>query len=97
MKYFDPEEQTFRNIPKAPYYVLSNDSFMSGWGHAKNMTNTCVVPCQTWDQAVKVSEYAMFQRTDQKYVRITTRIPRTKSHVIYSLVTGWLHTSGAVK
>lgn len=33
-KYWNSGKDCFESIPEAPYYVLSNDSFMSGWGKA---------------------------------------------------------------
>lgn len=40
-----------RDIPKAPYYVLCNDSFMSGWGPARDAINTLIFPCATFEEA----------------------------------------------
>ena len=93
--YFNSTEGKYYFIPDAPYYVLSNDSFMSGWGHAKDSINTCVVPCETYEQAEKVEEYAR-SRNDQKYIRIVTNKPRKKDHVLYSLVPGWIKMAKAV-
>jgi len=74
------------DIPDAPYYVLSNDSFMSGWGYAAGMINTVVLPCETWEEA-RIVERNAKARGDQKYVRIVTQKPRMKAHVLYSLHT----------
>ena len=88
--YYDSGKEVYRSIPDAPYYVLSNDSFMSGWGCAKNKTNTCVVPCKSMDQAMAVERY-IESRGDQKYIRVVYNKPRSKHHVIYSLLTEWLN------
>lgn len=88
-QFYDSGNEVYRDIPKASYYVLSNDRFMSGWGGAKGMTNTCVVPCNNYAQAGWVKRYAKL-RSDQKYVRIVENPPRSKAHVIYSLCLGWL-------
>ena len=32
-------------IPPAPYYVLSDDAFMSDWGEAAGRVNTIILPC----------------------------------------------------
>lgn len=72
------------DIPNAKYYVLSNDRFMSGWGPARGMINTVVLPCDSWNEARYVRDYAD-SRGDQKYVRIVCNKPRMKSHVLYSL------------
>ncbi len=89
-QYFDSNTESYIEIPKSPYYVLSNDSFMSGWGHARGKINTCIVPCETYNIALKVVEY-IESRNDQKYIRLNTTPPRSKSHVIYSLQLGWLN------
>jgi hypothetical protein len=88
-KFYDSGNEVYREIPKASYYVLSNDRFMSGWGRAKRMINTCVVPCRNYAQACWVERYAK-SRGDQKYVRIVSNPPRSKAHVMYSLPLGWL-------
>ena len=77
---------TRREIPSAPYYVLSNDTFMSGWGHAENRVNTVILPCQSYDEAEQVAAYAR-GRSDQTRVRILSTKPRLQceSH-LYSLM-----------
>ena len=62
-------------IPKAPFYVTLTDTFMSGWGEAKNLTNRLVFPCEDMDEAIGVSEYAK-SRTDTADVRIRRTKPR---------------------
>jgi hypothetical protein len=83
------KDGNFFPIPKAEYYVLSNDTFMSNMGPAEGKTNVCVVPCKNYAQATWVMKYAK-SRGDQKYVRIRTMMPRTRSGVLYSLVPGWV-------
>ena len=87
--YYDSTEQTYKDLPKAPYYVLSNDKFFSGWGNAAGKTNTCVVPCPDYETAERVEAYVR-TRTEQNWIRINTCHPRNKDHVVYSLVLGWL-------
>ena len=79
-------------IPDAPFYVLSNDTFMSGWGHAEGMTNVVIVPCEREAIANRVAAYAR-QRSDQKRVRIVENKPRMRRGVLYSLVPQWVKTS----
>jgi len=79
-------------LPSADYYVLSNDTFMSGWGPAEHKTNVCVVPCRDYPTAQRVAEYAR-SRSDQKRVRIVANKPRPRRNVCYSLVGGWIETS----
>lgn len=74
-----------REIPKADYYVLSNDTFMSGWGPAKNKTNTLVIPCRDYEEAQAVERYAR-SRTDQTRVRIVGNKPKLRPGVLYSVV-----------
>ncbi len=88
-QYFDKMTETYKEIPRANWYVLSNDKFMSGWGLARNKINTCVVPCESEEQAQRVYDYVESRR-DQKYIRITDTPPRSKPNVIYSLCLGWL-------
>ena len=92
--YFSSVDGSFRELPKAKFYVLSNDRFMSGWGHAKGKINTCIVPCESYEQAGKVLAYVI-TRNDQKRARIACEV-RTKNHAIYSLVVGWLRLAGVV-
>lgn len=86
-KRYNSSTETFEPIPDAPFYVLSNDTFMSGWGKAKDKINTCVVPCDTYEQAETVERYVR-SRSEQKRVRIATNV-RAKRNVIYSLCEGW--------
>lgn len=74
-------------IPAAPYYVCSNDTFMSGWGNARNMINVCVVPCATMQEALAVESYVA-KRTDQKYIRIVGEKPRSRGRKL-SLLLEW--------
>jgi hypothetical protein len=74
-------------IPDAPYYVLANDTFMSGWGPAQGKTNTVILPCQSWSEAQYVESYATFQRTDMQRVRIVVHKPRLNNAThLYSLM-----------
>jgi len=72
-------------IPDAPYYVLSNDTFMSGWGFAKGRINTIILPCENLREA-RIVEWNAHQRTDQQRVRIVRHKPRIRDGVLYSLM-----------
>ncbi len=87
--YLEKGQETYKPIPAAAYYVLSNDRFMSQWGHSREKINTCIVPCESYEMALAVRDY-VDTREEQKYVRIVSNKPRSKSHVIYSLVLGWI-------
>ena len=75
-----------KQIPDAPCYVLSHDTFMSGWGDARGKQNTVILPCDSYHEAETVADNAR-RRTDQKRVRIVCNKPRLHDHVLYSLLT----------
>ena len=64
-------------ISDAPFYVLCNDSFMSGCGHAAGEINTLIFPCESHDQALIVEQNAR-NRSDMRYVRVVANKPRLK-------------------
>lgn len=74
------------DIPDAPLYVLANDSFMSGWGHAEGKTNTVVLPCADADEAGRVTAIVA-DRPEMRQVRTAKNKPRLRSDVVYSLLT----------
>jgi len=81
-------------IPQAPLYVLSNDGFIGGLmseggSFGRRVTNTCVIPCYSQQEADAVYNYAL-SRGDQKHIRINETAPRDKPNVVYSLVLGWV-------
>jgi hypothetical protein len=49
---------TAEAIPSAPYYVLSDDAFMSDWGEAQGRVNTIILPCSDWAEAETVATNA---------------------------------------
>lgn len=61
-------------VPYAPFYVLSDDTFMSGWGHARGKRNTIILPCQSLTQA-RIVEANAVGREDQTNVRILVDMP----------------------
>lgn len=73
-------------IPEARFYVLSNDTFMSGWGPARGKINTIILPCESLEEAETV-ESNCHDRTDQNRVRIVGNKPRLRDGVLYSLLT----------
>jgi hypothetical protein len=66
---------TATQVPLAPYYVTSIDTFMSGWGGAAGKTNRIILPCNSLDEADVVAQNAK-GRTDQESVEILKDIPR---------------------
>lgn len=74
-----------KELPDMPYFVLSNDKFMSGWGDAVGKINTVVLPCRSYGEAMNVMAHAK-GRGDQSRVRIVSGKPRlSPSRVCYSL------------
>lgn len=94
--YYDSRTGEMERIPDAPCYVCSNDTFMSGWGRAKGLTNTVVVPCPDLETAHAVAKYAE-GRGDQQRTRIVQSKPRSKRRVLYSLQPGWLDRAKEVE
>lgn len=76
-------------IIPAPFYVMSNDTFFSGWGMAKGMINTVVVPCASWHEAELVVQYIKGYRTDQQRIRIVIHKPRTNRYRLLSQIIDW--------
>ncbi len=72
-------------IPAAPYYVLTDDAFMSDWGEAEGRVNTIILPCANRAEAEVVATNAR-NRDEQRNVRIMDRTPALSSGVIYSLM-----------
>ena len=66
------------------FYVSMTDTFMSGWGMAKNKTNKYVVECDTYEQAVTIERNAK-QRSEMKYVNICGKKPSYGSNYLMSL------------
>lgn len=65
------------------YYVTMTDTFMSGWGLAKNKKNKLVFICDDMEQAQIVADNAAY-RTDQKYINICVRAPRYNNKTHYT-------------
>lgn len=76
---------TAAEIPPAPYYVLSDDAFMSDWGGAEGRLNTIILPCTDRAEAEIVAANAR-NRDEQRNVRILDRLPALSSGVVYSLM-----------
>lgn len=75
-----------REIPKAPFYVVMDDKFFSGWGRAENMTATYIWPAKDYAEAEVVAENAK-ARGDQTRVRITANKPTiSRSGHIYQVM-----------
>ena len=64
-------------------YVRMTDSFMSGWGLARDKTNVLVIACDDWQQADAV-EAAANKRSEMKRVKIVSNKPRNRPGILYS-------------
>lgn len=89
-KYYNSVDEAYYPIPNAKYYVLANDTFFSNWRYTntENKIDTIVVPCNSFRETQNAIAI-MGNRTTLKYIRITHTPPRTKAHVVYSLIPGW--------
>lgn len=87
---WDSGKQGYVGIPDTPFYVLAEDSFMSGWGAARGQVNTVVVPCGNKQEIQRAMAY-MKERTEMKRIRYVCRMPRPKAHVKYSIIASWAY------
>lgn len=63
-----------KKIENKPWYVVTHDTFLSGWGKASNKSNVLVFGCDSLEEAEVVAENAK-NRSDQKNVRINSQKP----------------------
>jgi hypothetical protein len=75
-----------KEIPNAPFYVMSNDSHFSGWGPAAGRINTLILPCYSVEE-LEVVLRNVEDRPEQKYVRTLTKKPTIRGAVYYNLFT----------
>lgn len=73
-----------RDIPRKRFYVLATDKFMSGWGHARGLTNVVCCPCDTVEEAEHIYRQ-LDSRREMIRVRITGSKPRPRSGWLISL------------
>jgi len=66
-------------IPDSPYYVVCTDTFMSGWGQARDKDNVLIFTAGGYATAVKLRD-KLLSRSEMKRVRINSTKPRIKSH-----------------
>ena len=64
------------------FYVSMTDTFMSGWGRAKDKTNKLIFICESIEEAEIVKDNAE-NRTDQKYINICMKKPYYNSERYY--------------
>lgn len=76
-------------LPLAPFYVTALDTFMSGWGPARDKKNRVVIPCASEEEAAVVAANAR-GRSEMLEVCIHTDKPSLKGAggpVLFSLLT----------
>lgn len=76
---------TLSEIPNAPFYVITRDTFMSGWGQAKGLSNKLILPCLSIEEAEIVLANAK-ARGDQSNVTIINRKPRLTGGVLWQVM-----------
>ena len=59
---------------KPQYYVTMLDTFMSGWGMAKDKENIMIVECDSLEDAELIAENAT-KRSEMKNIDIWTEMP----------------------
>ena len=77
---------SFKQIPQAPFYVLAEDTFLSGWGDADGKINTLLLPCASKEEAEIVKHNAK-SRPEMVRVRIENTRPPLSKCTVYSLHT----------
>lgn len=70
-------EDGVTGIPDTPFYVVTLDTFYSGWGPACDRDVFNVFPCQTRDQAELVATTARQPLISQTDVMILDHVPAT--------------------
>lgn len=69
------------------YYVLCNDSFMSGWGNAKGKTNVLCFEFDNFSDAEKMQIWIKNNRSEMKHVRINISKPKVKDNWYFQIKT----------
>lgn len=60
------------DVPRAPYYVFGEDTFMSGWGGSEGLRNVLIFPAVSAEEADVIARN-MMDRSEFKGVRIGDR------------------------
>lgn len=68
----NPTLGSVSDVPEAPLYVVSLDTFMSGWGGAEGKQNWVIVPVRSQEEAYVVYDNAR-ARGDQKRISVVNR------------------------
>lgn len=69
----------------AKFYVVTTDTFMSGWGKAEGKTNKLILPCESYEQAEIVEKNAK-ARQDQTNVSIRKTMPKFDEGKVFAQV-----------
>lgn len=65
------------------YYVYMEDTFMSGWGKAKDKTNIYLIVCDNKEQATIIAHNAK-KRSEMKNITISEKYPKFDSNYLVS-------------
>lgn len=62
-----------KEVKDALFYVTCTDSFLSGWGKAKNKKCKYIYPCDSYEEAERIANN--FRYRNLKYINICCRKP----------------------
>lgn len=89
-------------IPEADHYIVSLDTFMSGWGMAEGKKNFCIVPIPDMAkyEIDRIYDY-ICNREEQRQVIILERKDiftyleklQSKHQTRFDIVEGWIKTA----
>jgi len=73
-------------IPKAPYYVIAKDNFMSGWGYAEGKENKLIFPVSSYEEAEIVRDN-LENRSEMSKIHIRSTKPIvSQEHILWQLL-----------
>lgn len=70
------------------FYVTMTDKFLSNWGMSKGKINKFVVAVPNYEKATIIKRNAQ-QRSEMKFINITTRKPRYNKKRFLTSMRGW--------
>jgi hypothetical protein len=79
---------------QSKFYLCANDSFMSGWGKARQTSYVAYDLTGLSLEQINRLESWMYKRHDYKYVRFQTSLPRGNAHSHCSIMTPPSHIIG---
>ncbi len=79
MTFIIDDRRTKRDKARTVGFVVATDSFMSGWGQARNGRSIFAVPLSSWEQS-DIVEANMRARSEMKRVRVVGKDWKPKLH-----------------